>query len=172
MKRKMLLLIILGVLLAGCKPLGFCEEDGRYYYVREDVVKSMRDCGRFCEYFRGLFWCPFVEPTPIPEPTPTPMPMPEPTPTPEPTRIPAQPLFKMWLLTNGEKMCMIISETHPSVERQQILCGWVADNAPCSDYVYDDNTWSCDSFGGLRLPLHGPGRDLMEVWHKHDARGE
>jgi len=78
----------------------------------------------------------------------------------------------MWLLTNGEKMCMIISETHPSVERQEILCGWVATNAPCADYVYDDDTWGCDSFGGLRLPLHGSGRDLMEVWKAHKARDE
>ena len=89
----------------------------------------------------------------------------------------AEPLFMMWLLTRGDQGCILLSETHPSIERQKALCfpatdpDWVADNAPCADYVYDDDTWSCDAFGFPRLPLHDEnGPDLWEVWQRHAAR--
>jgi hypothetical protein len=90
---------------------------------------------------------------------------------------PADPLFMMWLLTRGDQGCILLSETHPSVERQKALCfpatdpDWVADNAPCADYVYDNDTWSCDAFGFPRLPLYDEtGPDLMQVWQRHAAR--
>jgi hypothetical protein len=89
----------------------------------------------------------------------------------------AEPLFIIWLLTRGDEGCILLSETHPSVERQKALCfpatdpDWVADNAPCADYVYDNDTWSCDAFGFPRLPLHDEnGPDLWEVWQRHAAR--
>jgi hypothetical protein len=89
----------------------------------------------------------------------------------------AEPLFMMWLLTRGDQGCILLSETHPSVERQKALCfpatdpDWVADNAPCADYVYDNDTWSCDAFGFPRLPLYDEdGPDLWEVWQRHAAR--
>jgi hypothetical protein len=89
----------------------------------------------------------------------------------------ADPLFMMWLLTRGDQGCILLSETHPSVERQRALCfpatdpDWTADNAPCADYVYSNDTWSCDAFGFSRLPLYDEdGPDLMEVWQRHAAR--
>jgi hypothetical protein len=89
----------------------------------------------------------------------------------------ADPLFMMWLLTRGDQGCILLSETHPSVERQRALCfpatdpDWTADNAPCADYVYDNDTWSCDAFGFPRLPLYDEtGPDLMQVWQRHAAR--
>jgi hypothetical protein len=91
----------------------------------------------------------------------------------------AEPLFMMWLMTRGDQGCILLSETHPSVERQKALCfpatdpDWVADSAPCADYVYSNDTWSCDAFGFSRLPLHDEnGPDLMEVWQRHAARQE
>jgi hypothetical protein len=95
----------------------------------------------------------------------------------------AEPLFMMWLLTRGDEGCILLSETHPSVERQKALCfpatdpDWVADNAPCADYVHDNGTdygfWSCDAFGFSRLPLYDEDRpDLWEVWQRHAARQE
>jgi hypothetical protein len=95
----------------------------------------------------------------------------------------ATPLFMMWLLTRGDQGCILLSETHPSIERQKALCfpatdpDWVADNAPCADFVYDNvydnDTWSCDAFGFARLPLHDEnGPDLWEVWQRHAARQE
>ena len=95
----------------------------------------------------------------------------------------ANPLFMMWLLMRGDQGCILLSETHPSVERQKALCfpatdpDWVADNAPCADYVYDNGTdygyWSCDAFGFSRLPLYDEdGLDLWEVWQRHAARQE
>lgn len=160
MKKMLVLVVVLGVLLAGCnfksrdfRVLGYCEADGLYYveHKKSGEIFSSSTCGKFCHRFRNKDYCPILELAPEPE-------------------IAAKPLFRMWLLLNGEKMCMIVSETHPSVERQQILCGWVADRAPCADYVYDNDTWGCDSFGGLRLPLWGPGKDLMDVWRAHKAR--
>jgi hypothetical protein len=91
----------------------------------------------------------------------------------------AESLFMMWLLTRDDQGCILLSETHPSVERQKALCfpatdpDWVADSAPCADYVYDNDTWSCDAFGFSRLPLYDEdGPDLMEVWQRHAARQE
>jgi len=39
----------------------------------------------------------------------------------------------VWTMTRGPDVCLIIHtcEEHPSVERQQALCGWVADNSGC-----------------------------------------
>jgi len=184
MKKYLLALVILvTLLLVGCNyqgheydVLGYCEDDGLYYYTCDGAVMSrITPLG---DFFDGLYWCPTIpEPTPEPTPIPESEPTPVNTPIPGPTPIPPEPLFMMWLLTrsgrNGDQLCMIISETHPSVERQQALCGWVATNAPCADYVYDDDTWSCDEFGGLRLPLYSnPSRDLMDVWNIHLSRDQ
>jgi len=39
----------------------------------------------------------------------------------------------VWTMTRGADVCLIIHtcEEHPSVERQQALCGWTADNSGC-----------------------------------------
>jgi len=70
----------------------------------------------------------------------------------------AEPAFDrpMWLLEGYDgRWCLLISDSHPSVEQQNYWCfpcddpDWHAINAPCADYVYDDGTeygaWSCDS---------------------------
>jgi len=47
----------------------------------------------------------------------------------------AKPLFDMWLLTGGGKYCILVSDTHPSVERPKALCfpgqNWVAEQVLC-----------------------------------------
>lgn len=105
----------------------------------------------------------------------------------------------MWLLTRGEPgdwpPCILISETHPSVERQQALCfsdqetweplgfydpTWTADNAPCAGPVYSSSSnfgsWVCDGqmrmYHGARLPLFsedgGGGKGtLYHVYQEH-----
>ena len=107
-------------------------------------------------------------PTPTdPPPTETPTPDPcggecEPTPTPPPPDGPGPIEIEsshsshiaipfMWLLTNETdgRWCVLIAESHPSVERQNIKCfeddpDWVADNAPCAGPVYDTDVWVCD----------------------------
>ncbi len=91
---------------------------------------------------------------------------PEPEPTPEPTSIPAPdayPLYTMWLLTRDSPdranywQCLIISEAHPSVGRQNALCfteqfdgKWVADTALCAAPVMSNNTWACDKYSQWR----------------------
>jgi hypothetical protein len=74
------------------------------------------------------------------------------------------PLFRMWLLTGGGKYCILISETHPSIERQQAACfpgeGWSASDAPCAGGVYADDTWGCDALGYERAPLSR----LLEIY--------
>jgi hypothetical protein len=105
-----------------------------------------------------------VPPTATPVPSATPVPTDAPTPAPQ-----AKPLFKMWLLESWAdweyRHCLIISDTHPSLERQAQLCFpwvgfWNAHNAPCAAYVYDDDTWACDKYTPHRLPLD----QLMRVW--------
>ena len=82
-----------------------------------------------------------------------------PSPTP-PTRDVVIPM--MWLLKDGNgRDCIIISETHPSVDRQRALCwpDFTASNAPCAAPVYslhpgdDDGGWYCDKLTPHRLPL-------------------
>jgi hypothetical protein len=76
-------------------------------------------------------------------------------------------LFNMYLLTGERKYCILISETHPSVERQKAACfpgeEWVASRALCSGGVYADDSWKCDSLGYERAPLSR----LLEV---HERR--
>jgi hypothetical protein len=78
----------------------------------------------------------------------------------------AKPLFDMWLLTGGGKYCIMISDTHPSIERQKAVCfpgeDWVAADAPCSGGVYAGDYWVCDSLGYERAPLS----DLMDVYRR------
>lgn len=176
MKKMLVLVVVLGVLLAGCnykghiyEALGYCEANGRYYYTRDGKIRSARDCSNIrgedvCFAFEGTAWCPYVEPKP------------EPTPTPEP-RVPSQPIgCIMWLLTRDDNACMLVSETHPSVERQQVLCGWVADRAPCAGDIFDNDYWVCDEMLGendwARLPLNSDdgSRDLVDVCRMHEAR--
>lgn len=100
----------------------------------------------------------------------------------------------MWLLTGpyverlepgvgyAGNTCMLISETHPSVERQNALCfptndpDWQATNAPCAGPVWDDGSdyglWACDRqmrmYGAGRLPLFSDdGRSLWSVYQRH-----
>lgn len=81
-------------------------------------------------------------------------------------------LFKMYLLTGGDKFCVLISETPPSVERQQALCfpgeEWVAEQAPCAGPIYDDDVWACDPYGYPRLGLE----DLRKIYERHAAPAE
>lgn len=62
----------------------------------------------------------------------------------------------LWLLVGADgRLCLLFSDTHPSVGRQNTLCfpcddpDWQAINVPCVDYIYDDGTefghWGCDS---------------------------
>lgn len=101
--------------------------------------------------------CGYIPPEPEPEPTPEPEPKVE--------VVPPKPLIPMWLLTRGDQGCILISETHPAVHRQNALCfpatdpNWTATNAPCAAYVYDDDTWACDRYGYYRLPLE----DLLSM---------
>jgi len=62
--------LIIGILLTGCEykghdyeVLGYCEQDGLYYYTRDGIVQSTNDPGMFASHFYGHAWCPFV---PIP----------------------------------------------------------------------------------------------------------
>ena len=86
-------------------------------------------------------------------------------------------LFMMWLLMRGDEGCILLSETHPSVERQQALCfpasdpDWTADRVACVGYVTADDYWPCDVFGFSRLPLQSEsGPNLMKVWQRHKTR--
>jgi hypothetical protein len=112
----------------------------------------------------------------------------------------AQILFTMWLLTgpNVERAepgvgysgnaCMLISDSHPSVERQNAACfpindpDWQATNVLCAGAVYDDGTWACDEamheFNPVlrRLPLYSEdGNDLWHAylrWLSHTGQGQ
>jgi len=83
-----------------------------------------------------------------------------------------EPLFNMYLLTNGSWHCLLISDTHPSIERQNQACfpyldpNWQATNAPCTAPVYGDDTWACDKYTPWRLPLF----NLRVVWDRHLAK--
>lgn len=86
-------------------------------------------------------------------------------------------LFKMYLLMRGEQGCILLSETPPSVERQQALCfpasdpDWTADRLACAGYVTSEDYWPCDAFGFSRLPLESEtGPNLMKVWRRHLSR--
>ncbi len=84
----------------------------------------------------------------------------------------ATPLFQMWLLTKQNSVCILISELHPSVERQKALClpgkEWVAENELCNGWVYDNGIWDCDIYGFNRLPFP----DLYKIYKRHAARLE
>lgn len=108
-----------------------------------------------------------------PDPDPT-----EPAPTPEPGDPPqssASPVISnMWLI-KGDRIgmedgfpvsiyptyCILISDTHPSVEVQTAKCfpgdGWFPRDASCAGAVRSDDTWACDDElaeeGWTRLPL-------------------
>lgn len=135
---------------------------------------------------------PTAEPTEEPtiEPTATEEPTAEPTEeaTPDPTDIPQQQndgseheivIEKMWLFTSWVgAWCNIISDTHPSTERQDALCGpgWKSitmyrlANAPCAGPVYSNDVWACDDesldWRMARWPdaewLHGLGRRSLD----------
>lgn len=97
-------------------------------------------------------------------PTPEPTPEPTPTPTPVPAPIPEMPkivIENMWLLVGRHWMyrddgsifgfrdyCILISDTHPSVEVQKAKCfpngGWRAWYAPCAGPIYANDVWACD----------------------------
>ena len=78
-----------------------------------------------------------------------------------------KPLFKMYLLTRPDSYCLLISEVHPSVESQKVLCfpgtDWVATNTPCEGYVCDEDCWECDYLGFERLSL----KDLRPIFERH-----
>jgi hypothetical protein len=79
-------------------------------------------------------------------------------------------LFKMYLLTRSDSYCLIISDYHPSVERQKALCfpgtDWVATSTPCAGYVCDEDCWECDYLGFERLRL----KELREIYERHLAQ--
>jgi hypothetical protein len=82
------------------------------------------------------------------------------------------PVFQMWLLTKEDSACILISEVHPSVERQKALCfpgqDWVAENALCNGWVYDDGFWECDMYGYGRLTF----TNLFKIYKRHAAMME
>jgi hypothetical protein len=162
---RLLLLCFFMLTLTGCVSLGYCEADGRYYYLDENGVEqstAMADPG-------GPRYCPA---SPQPEPLPI-------------------VVDEMWLLVNDDdgNWCVLIAESHPSVASQERLCfpgeSWVATNALCAAPVYDDGTpmghWPCDG------PLHdwrvrtngGAGAEgradlerLREINERHEANLE
>lgn len=147
------IVVLLSLLLVGCELKGYCEDDGLYYFIDDNgVLQSMtkKECGSQCqEAFGRLLWCPYVEP--------------------EPTPVPAKPLFPMQLLEIYDPpegwlpYCMVMTEGGVSIERQQAICGWVADNHTCGGMVYDDDTWTCDWYGYYRQPLPV----LKCLWQRH-----
>ena len=74
---------------------------------------------------------------PTPTETSTPVPF-TPTPTLVSMGLKPQPRFNMYLLTRDGWHCLLISDTHPSIERQNQACfpdldpNWTAMNAPCA----------------------------------------
>lgn len=99
-----------------------------------------------------------VPPTFTPEPTATAI-SPTPTAVVEPDKPAPKPLFNMYLLTNGNWHCLLISDAHPSIERQNQACfpdfdpTWQSSNTPCAAPVYDNDTWACDKYTPWRIPL-------------------
>ena len=81
-----------------------------------------------------------------------------------------EPLFKMFLLARPDSYCLLISDTHPSVERQKALCfpgtDWVATSTPCVGWVCDNDCWDCDYLGVERLSL----KNLRPIYEKHLSR--
>ena len=134
--KKYLMFLLLGVLLltlSACTPLGYCEEDGMYYWLDDDGIRqsaAMDDPD-------GPRWCPAVAPEPK-KSMPVVVPM-------------------MWMLTNDDDgwWCVLISDTHPSVIRQNQACfpdlnpTWQATHGnSCNAPVYNDGSdyghWPCD----------------------------
>jgi hypothetical protein len=80
------------------------------------------------------------------------------------------PLFKMYLLVRSDSYCLIVSDEHPSVERQKELCfpgtDWVATSTPCVGYVCDEDCWECDYLGFERLS----SKDLRLIYERHLAQ--
>jgi hypothetical protein len=78
----------------------------------------------------------------------------------------------MWLLTGGGKYCILVSDTHPSAERQKALCfpgeGWVAEQVLCKGTLYDNDFWKCDIYGKERLHVD----DLMRYYERHQIEVE
>lgn len=158
-------LILLALLLAGCRlseyrVLGYCEDDGLYYFTHKKdggVIPSPVCKGRIegvwinrCHRFKNKSWCP--------------VPPPEPKPLAKPV-LPLQLLIKYDPPEGWLSYCMVMTEGGVAVERQQAICGWVADNHPCGAMVYDDDTWACDRYGYYRQPL-----PVLEcLWARHLA---
>jgi hypothetical protein len=78
-----------------------------------------------------------------------------------------KPIFKMYLLTQADSYCLIISDLHPSVERQKAICfpgtDWVATSTPCVGWVCNNDCWDCDVFGYERLSL----KNLRPIYERH-----
>lgn len=59
-----------------------------------------------------------------------------------------QPFDRDYMRWHRSNYCILISDTHPSVEQQTAKCfppyGWYPLNADCAGPVYDDDTWTCD----------------------------
>lgn len=75
-------------------------------------------------------------------------------------------LFKMYLLTQPDSYCLLISDVHPSVESQKALCfpgtDWVATNTVCEGWVCNNNCWECDYLGFERLTM----KDLRPIYDR------
>lgn len=115
-----------------------------------------------------------VAPEPTPEPTPDPT-QPAPVPNSAPASNSPAVIDNMWLI-RGQRIdldsdgtptrirgsyCILISDTHPSVEVQTAKCfpgdGWFPNSAFCAGSVTADDVWACDDelaeYGWSRLPL-------------------
>jgi len=83
-------------------------------------------------------------------------------------------LFRMWLLWDEMgRECYIISETHPSVDRQKVLCFPCAEDEfvsvrSWSGMVDSCDNWELDKYRGFER-LHG--QDLRDVWQRHLNNG-
>jgi hypothetical protein len=83
-----------------------------------------------------------------------------------------KPIFKMYLLARSDSYCLIISDFHPSAERQKALCfpgtDWVATSTPCVGWVCENDCWECDIYGYERLSL----KKLRPIYERHLSRTE
>lgn len=105
---------------------------------------------------------PMIEIHRPPECDPTAPPSPPLPPSSPPSETGQTVIPMMWLLKdNNGRHCIIISDTHPSIERQQALCwtDFMPANAPCAEpvlsrYRGDElGSWYCDHYTPWRLPL-------------------
>ena len=81
----------------------------------------------------------------------------------------AKPLLDMWLLTDGGKYCILVSENSPvgrSPEGVVLPRGRMGpEQVLCNGILYDNDFWECDAHGKAGLHVD----DLMKYHPRHKA---